>query len=130
MLVIKEVFTSYEREEYTKMFGFVPEAGFHVIAAHNAGKFVGSAYLTYEGENGVIKHMSLIDGYDDFTDKFLLGKAALNHMDLAGVKNVIYTGKNESLAKSLGFKGDIGNMTLSLVGYFGGGHCEGEKDVK
>ena len=127
MLVIKEVHTSYEREEYTKMFGIIPETGFHVIAAHNAEKFVGSAYIKYEGEIGTIYHMSLIDGYDDFTDKLLLGKAALNHMDLAGVKNVTYIGKNESLAKLLGFKGEIGNMTLSLVGYFGGGHCEGEK---
>ncbi len=127
MLEIRAVYTSYEREEYTKMFNIVPEEGYHVIAAHNGGKFVGSAYVKAEGEKGIIYMMSLIDGYDDFIDRFLLGKAALNFLDLQGCKDVEYTGDNEKLAKSLGFKIENGKMTLNLEGYFTGGLCEGEK---
>ncbi|MBP3579839.1 MAG: hypothetical protein J6K12_01185 [Clostridia bacterium] len=130
MLEIRPVYTSYEREEYTKMFGIIPQDGYHVIAAHNGGNFVGSAYVKADGETGYIYHMSLIDGYDDYIDRFLLGKAALNFLDLQGVKNVEYTGDDEKLAKALGFKNIDGKTTLNLDGYFTGSHCDGEKDVK
>ncbi len=120
MLVIKEVHTSYEREEYTKMFNITPKDGCHVMAAHNDGKFVGASYFSYDGEIGTIYLMSLIDGYDDYTDKFLLGKATLNCLDLAGVKNVVYTGDNEVLAKAMGFKKDDEGWKICLTGYFTG----------
>ncbi len=127
MLEIKPVYTSYEREEYTKMFGIIPEEGCYVIAARNAGRFVGTAYVKPQGEVGYIYLMSLIDGYDDYIDRFLLGKAALNFLDLKGAKNVIYTGDDEKLSKALGFKIEDGKKTLNLAGYFTGGLCEGEK---
>lgn len=130
MLEIRPVYTSYEREEYTKIFGIIPDKSCNVIAAHNGGKFVGSAYVKVDGENGTIFLMSLIDGYDDYIDKFLLGKAALNFLDLNGAKNVEYTGNDEKLAKSLGFKFVDGKKLLCLDGYFTGGLCEGEKEKK
>ena len=130
MLEIRPVHTSYEREEYTKMFDIVPEEGYTVIAAHNGGRFVGTAYVRPEGEKGYIYLMSLIDGYDDYIDRFLLGKAALNFLDLQGAKNVEYLGDDEKLAKALGFKIENGKKTLNLAGYFTGGLCEGEKEDK
>lgn len=130
MLEIRPVYTSYEREEYTKMFGIVPENGCHVIAAHNGGRFVGTAYVKAEGDKGYIYLMSLIDGYDDYIDRFLLGKAALNFLDLQGAMEVEYTGNDKKLAKALGFKIDDDKMTLNLKGYFTGSLCEGEKEVK
>lgn len=130
MLEIRPVYTSYEREEYTKMFGIIPEDDCHVIAAHNGGKFVGTAYVKADGENGTIFMMKLTEGYEDYIDKFLLGKAALNFLDLHGVKNVEYTGDDEKLARALGFKISDDKKTLCLEGYFTGGHCEGEKDKK
>ena len=133
MIAIRPVYTSYEREEYMKPFGIVPEDGFQVIAAHNDGRFVGAAYLSFEGTSGTIHLMSLIDGYDDYIDRFLIGKAALNFLDLSGVKNVTYTGNDEKLAKALGFKIDGDVKTINLEGYFDGkhegcsGHCSEEK---
>ena len=133
MIAIRPVYTSYEREEYMKPFGIVPEEGFQVIAAHNDGIFVGAAYVSFEGTEGIIHLMSLIDGYDDYIDRFLIGKAALNFLDLSGAKNVIYTGNDEKLAKALGFKIDGDVKNLNLVGYFDGkhegcsGHCSEEK---
>ncbi|MBQ7398896.1 MAG: hypothetical protein IJW06_00360 [Clostridia bacterium] len=133
MIAIRPVYTSYEREEYMKPFGIVPKEGFHVIAAHNDGRFVGGAYVSFEGKNGTIHLMSLIDGYDDYIDRFLIGKAALNFLDLSGAKNVEYTGSDEKLAKALGFKFEDGKITINLEGYFDGnhegcsGHCSEEK---
>ena len=133
MIAIRPVYTSYEREEYMKPFGIVPKEGYQVIAAHNDGRFVGGAYLSYEGNVGTIYLMSLIDGYDDYIDRFLIGKAALNFLDLAGAKNVTYTGNDEKLAKALGFAIDGEKMTINLEGYFDGkhdscgGHCSEEK---
>lgn len=133
MIAIRPVYTSYEREEYMKPFGIVPEEGYQVIAAHNDGRFVGGAYLSYEGKSGTIYLMSLIDGYDDYIDRFLIGKAALNFLDLAGAKDITYTGNDEKLAKALGFKIDDEKMTINLEGYFDGkhdscsGHCSEEK---
>ena len=120
MLEIRPVYTSYEREEYTKMFGIIPEEGYNVIAAHNSGKFVGSAYVSIEAEIGYIHHISLIDGYDDFIDRFLLGKAALNFLDLNGAKNVIFLASDKKLARDLKFIETDGKITLNLKGYFTG----------
>ena len=133
MIAIRPVYTSYEREEYMKPFGIVAQENQVVIAANNDGRFVGAALVSYEGGNGTVHMMSLIDGYDDYIDRFLIGKAALNFLDLAGAKDVTYTGSDEKLAKALGFKIDQNGMTINLTGYFDGahegcsGHCAEEK---
>lgn len=133
MIAIRPVYTSYEREEYMKPFGIVAQENQVVIAANNDGRFVGAALVSYEGGNGTVHMMSLINGYDDYIDRFLIGKAALNFLDLAGAKDVTYTGSDEKLAKALGFKIDQNGMTINLTGYFDGahegcsGHCTEEK---
>ena len=76
-----------------------------------------------DGENAEIYLMSLVDGYNDDVDRFLLGKAALNYIDLHGGVNVIYTGDDTRLAKALGFKVTDDTKTLNLTGYFGEKHC-------
>ncbi len=123
MLEIRPVHTSYEREEYTKVFGIIPENDCFVIAAINSGKFVGTAYGKVQEKNAEIFLMSLIDGYNDDVDRFLLGKATLNYIDLHGGANVVYTGTDTRLAKALGFKVTEESMTLNLEGYFGEKHC-------
>ena len=124
MLEMRPVYTSYEREEYTKPFGITPEEGKTVICARYPDKFVGMAYVSAEGENGTIHFLSLIDGYHDDIDIFLLGKAMLNYLDLHGAKNVVYPDvKDEALAKRLGFrKGEDGVYRVNLEGYFTGKH--------
>ena len=132
MIAIRPVYTSYEREEYTKPFGIVPKENQVVIAANNDGRFVGAALVSFEESKGTVHMMSLIDGYDDYIDRFLIGKAALNFLDLSGAKDVTYVGDDEKLAKALGFKIEDGNMTINLIGYFDGkhegcsGHCSEE----
>ena len=127
MIAIRPVYTSYEREEYMKPFGIVPEENQVVIAAINDGRFVGAALVSYERNCGTIHMMSLIDGYDDYIDRFLIGKAALNFLDLSGAKDVSYIGTDEKLAKALGFKIDDSGMRINLIGYFDGAHdgCSG-----
>ena len=133
MIAIRPVYTSYERDEYMKPFGIVPEDNQVVISAINDGRFVGAALVSFEGNNGTIHMMRLVDGYDDYIDRFLLGKAALNFLDLSGAKDVVYIGNDEKLAKALGFKIDESGMTINLTGYFDGahegcsGHCTEEK---
>ena len=134
MIAIRPVYTSYEREEYMKPFGIVPEDNQVVISAINDGRFVGAALVSFKETEGTVHFMSLISGYDDFVDKLLLGKAALNFLDLSGAKNVTYTGNDEKYAKMLGFTGAPGSMTVNLEGYFEGQHkgcshssCEEEK---
>lgn len=124
MLEMRPVYTSYEREEYTKPFGITPEEGKTVICARYPDRFVGLAYVSADGENGTVHLLSLVDGYEDDTDIFLLGKAMLNYLDLHGVKNVTYPAvTDEKLAARLGFRqnGD-GVYAVSLVGYFTGKH--------
>ena len=124
MLEMRPVYTSYEREEYTKPFGIIPEEGKTVICARYPDKFVGMAYVSADGEKGTVHFLSLVDGYNDDIDIFLLGKAMLNYLDLHGVKDVEYPEvKNEALVKRLGFrKGEDGIYRVSLVGYFTGKH--------
>ena len=120
MLEMRPVYTSYEREEYTRPFGITPEDDKTVICARYPDKFVGIAYVSVKGTEGVVHLLSLVDGYGDSTDIFLLGKAMLNFMDLHGVKNVTYPSVTDaSLAKRLGFReNESGVYTLSLEGYF------------
>ena len=124
VLEMRPVYTSYEREEYTKPFGITPEDDKVVICARYPDKFVGLAYVSAENENGTVHFLSLVDGYNDDTDIFLLGKAMLNYLDLHGVKNVVYPDVTDpALAKRLGFKqNDDGIFTLCLEGYFTGKH--------
>ena len=123
MLEIRPVHTSYEREEYTKVFGIIPKDDCFVIAAINGGRFVGTAYGKVDGENAEIYLMSLVEGYNDDVDRFLLGKAALNYIDLNGGINVVYSGDDSRIAKALGFKVTDESKTLNLTGYFGEKHC-------
>ena len=90
MLEMRPVYTSYEREEYTAPFGIVPEEDKVVICARYPERFVGLAYVALCGEVGTVCKLSLVDGYEDETDLFLLGKAMLNYFDLHGVKTVVY----------------------------------------
>ncbi len=122
MIAIKPVYTSYEREEYMKPFGIVPKDNQVVIAAINDGRFVGAALVSFKDNTGTVHLMSLIDGYDDYIDRFLIGKAALNFLDLSGAKDITYTGDDEKLAKSLGFKLVNQHMKIDLTGYFDGAH--------
>lgn len=127
MLEMRPVYTSYEREEYTKSFGIVPEEGKTVICARYPDRFVGLAYVSVSGEVGTVHKLSLIDGYTDETDIFLLGKAMLNYLDLHGARTVIYPDaagdNNDALAARLGFrKNDAGIYCLHLEGYFTGKH--------
>lgn len=127
MIAIRPVYTSYEREEYMKPFGIIPLDNQVVISAINDGRFVGAALVSFMGSEGTVHMMRLIDGYDDYIDRFLIGKAALNFLDLSGAKDITYTGDDEKLAKALGFKIDGGKMTINLTGYFDGVHegCNG-----
>ena len=125
MLEMRPVYTAYEREEYTAPFGFVPEDEDIIVCARYPDRFVGMACVRADGENGEIRRFSLIEGYEDDTDLFLLGKAMLNVLDLRGVKTVVYNApENEAMAKRLGFKkAEGGALTLSLEGYFTGHHA-------
>ena len=133
MIAIRPVYTSYEREEYMKPFGIIPKDNQVVIGAINDGRFVGAALVSFNGNKGTVHMMSLIDGYDDYIDRFLIGKAALNFLDLSGAKDITYVGNDEKLAKALGFKIDENGMNINLIGYFDGahegcsGHCSEEK---
>ena len=120
MLEMRPVYTSYEREEYTKPFGIIPEEGKTVICARYPDRFVGLAYVSIDGELATVHEFSLVDGYDDDTDFFLLGKAMLNYLDLHGAKNVVLPlEKKKKILKRLGFsKAGDGQWKLSLAGYF------------
>lgn len=127
MLEIHPVYTSYEREEYTKPFGIAPEKDCFVIAAFEAGKFIGTAYGKVTPPNADIYLMSLLPGISDDVARFLLGKAALNFIDLNGGINVTYTGEDTNLAKILGFSSKTEVPTLYLTGYFDGEHADNKK---
>ncbi len=128
MLEMRPVYTSYERETYTAVFGITPEDGKVVICARYPEKFVGLAYVAHtDGDTtATVEHLSLVPGYHDDTDIFLLGKAMLNYLDLHGAKTVVYPNvpeENIALAKRLGFRQtENGQMSLGLEGYFTGHH--------
>ena len=62
---------------------------------------------------------------DDFTSQFVLGRAALNFMDLCGVEDAYFEGEESRLTKAVGFKMlEDGRLYMCLKGFFTSDPCK------
>ena len=59
MLEMRPVYTQYEREEYTKPFGYVPDERDIVVCARYPDRFVGMACVRAENERGEVRQERL-----------------------------------------------------------------------
>ena len=79
--------------------------------------------LTDKG--GLIYDLAPVKGHCDRDALFVMGRGALNFIDLAGVHYAIYVGevRDETLLKAIGFKKtEEGRFEINLEGFFTD-HC-------
>ena len=98
--------------------------------AENDGEFGGICQFRIEGGKGYIDTLSQVKDKDDFTLMFVLGRAAMNFIDLCGVHTCYATIDTapESLLLSIGLKKqEDGTFFADMKGMFTGGCCSCKK---
>jgi len=90
-------------------------------SAYSEGKTVGICQFTMRDGVGIIRDMACIPENNDFETMFVMGRSALNFIDLCGVHTAIYDGniQDESLIKAVGFsKNSDGIYSVDLTDFF------------
>lgn len=93
------------------------------------GGAIGICQFSLRSGVGHIETLSLLPGTEDFEAIFLLGRAALNFIELCGLREAYYDGeiKDESLVRAIGFsKNSDGVYYINLTDFFTT-PCQGEK---
>ena len=106
---------------------FQPDA--MAYSAKNGDVITGICQFTIKKDGGHVHDIVCVDEMDDFETLFLMGRAALNFIDLCGVHYAIYDGeiRDESFIKAVGFsKNSDGVYDVDLTDFFTS-HCSHSK---
>ncbi len=85
------------------------------------GELKGVCQFTMNQEGGRILHFASIPGGYEFEPMFVMGRAALNFIDLCGVHRAFFDAEcdNETLIKAIGFsKNAEGRYEMDLTDFF------------
>jgi hypothetical protein len=69
------------------------------------------------GEYGFIDEIALVPGQSNDQILTLIGRSALSFIDFCGVHKALYLGDNTDIARSLGFKGEDGRLSMQLTAH-------------
>ncbi len=69
------------------------------------------------GEYGFIDEIALVPGQSNDQIITLIGRSALSFIDFCGVHKALYLGDNTDIARSLGFKGEDGKLSMQLTAH-------------
>ena len=118
MLEIKPIQSKAEQEQICGLCGIAYDADCMAYAAHENNKLLGAAQFRILGGYAVIYDLANACGLDDAPALIIIGKAALNFIDLCGVQGVIIKAGN-GLPEALGCTRDKhGVWRVNLEGYF------------
>ena len=95
-------------------------------ALNAKGEFAGICQFKTDSEGGHIYHLAAPDTAADLDPLFGMGRAALNFIDLCGVKNAFFDGEgaDDALLRRIGFAPDKnGRYFVNLEGFFTKGCC-------
>ena len=119
MLEIKSIQTKEEQEKICGLCGVDFDVNCLAYAAHEDNILLGVSQFRILGEYAVIYDLANACGVDDLTALIIMGKAALNFIDLCDVKQAIIKTENKNLPELLGFRQDNhGVWRVNLDGYF------------
>ena len=97
-------------------------------AGYVKGELVGVLQFGIHGDCGYIYDIENVKGIDNTDALFVMGRAALNFIDLCNVHKAYfnaYTEGREALVKLIGFKlQDDDKWFIDLTGFFEGGSCQ------
>ena len=131
MLKVLPVQSKLTQEELCLKCGIKYDADTLAYEATVDGRFAGLCQFKVTDKGGLIYDLVPAPDFDNFEAMFVMGRGALNFIDLCGVKTAVYSpeeGFETRIARSIGFKEENGVLTAHLEGMFDGkceGHCEG-----
>lgn len=121
MLKVLPVQSKEEQEKYCALCKtpFFPAAMAYAATVDEA--FVGICQFTLGDTTAAIHDLVSVPGVSDFEAMFIMGRAALNFIDLCGVHTAVYKGDapDEGLLKAIGFEKDAeGRLSMDLTDFF------------
>lgn len=134
MLKVLPIQSKTEQEELCKKCNIVFRPELLMYAASYEGELVGVCQFILNDKGGMIYDIAKVadrvseDGKhtaSDFEALFVMGRGALNFIDLCGVHKAFYVGEtvDDPLLRAIGFKpDDNGSYSINLEGFFTD-HC-------
>lgn len=124
MIKVTPIQTKEEQEKYCGLCGIKYDPDCLAYGAYIDEEFVGACQFRITKGGGVIRDIRCMEGKYDFDTLFIMGRAALNFIDLCGVHNAFCTApvenkEDERLLLAIGFKKDTdGKYAVDLNGFF------------
>jgi len=118
MLEIKPIETKEKQAEICRACGVNFNKDALAYSACEGDAVLGVCQFFMDGEYGYIYDLKNAVGVDDFEALFLMGRAALNFIDLCGVHKAIYCGEESAASKAVGFKKKDGRLFMDFEGFF------------
>lgn len=121
MLEVLPIQTKEEQEALCARFGIPFDPSLLAYQALLEGELCGICQFTMDDEGGRILHFATLPEKYEFEPMFVMGRAALNFIDLCGVHRAFFDApcENETLIKAIGFsKNADGRFEVDLNGFF------------
>lgn len=119
MFQVLPIQTKEEQEELAKLCKIPFRTELLAYKALNEGVFKGMCQFTLNGQGGRIVDFGYVEY--DFEPLFVMGRAALNFIDLCGVHKAFFDSDldNETLIKAIGFRRNAeGRWEMDLTDFF------------
>ncbi len=122
MLEVYPIQDKKEQERICKLCGIEYDVEKLAYSAYVSGELMGASQFAIHGSAGYIYDLENCKNINNTDILFVMGRAALNFIDLCGVKNAYFEGNTEGreeLIKSIGFKLTEDNRWfIDLNGFF------------
>ncbi|MBE6668082.1 MAG: hypothetical protein E7607_07235 [Ruminococcaceae bacterium] len=134
MLKVLPVQSKAEQEELCKKCNITFKPDLLMYAASVEGELVGVCQFKLSDKGGLIYDIAKVEGRvetkregvaSDFEAMFVMGRGALNFIDLCGVHRAFFVGQDtdDALLRAIGFKqNSAGEYEIDLTGFFTD-HC-------
>lgn len=121
MLEVIPIQTKAEQEALAARVGaeFLPDA--LAYRADADGEFVGMCQFRLDPSGGHMLTLDSLPGHEDFQPMFVMGRAALNFMELCGAETAYYEAplRDRVLVGAIGFRENpAGRLSVNLRGFF------------
>ncbi|MBE6573271.1 MAG: hypothetical protein E7652_02635 [Ruminococcaceae bacterium] len=131
MLEVYPIQDKKEQERMCGLCGIEYKVDRMAYSGYVKGELVGVLQFGIHGDAGYIYDLENVKGTENTDALFVMGRAALNFIDLCNVKKAYfkgYTEGREDLVKFIGFsETENGDWFMDLTGFFEGGSCQCEK---
>ena len=121
MLEVLPIQTKSEQEEIARLCNIPFDADLMAYKALVDGTLKGMCQFTMDANGGRITHFAHLPDAYEFEPMFVIGRAALNFIDLCGVHHAFFDAdyENETLIKAIGFsKNADDRYEMDLTDFF------------